>query len=278
VLELLRYRIKKTKVAEVSVDISRSLRVACRAQQIEQVIGNLVANAVDSMAGPETARKRLAISGKKEGGLFRLRVENTGPEIAPELHEKIFEPFFTTKKASEGTGLGLSLCRQIVDAHGGRIWAETPPAGGAAFVAELPCGKNPAAGRKTSKKKNKVVSCSEILVVDDDDRVASMLARALSGRGNEVCRASSLSEGKELLRTKKFDVVISDIVLGDGTGLELFESCGPSGPPFLFMTGNVMDGPLMKHFEDKKLAYLKKPFDLEDLFSELAAILGDSAV
>ncbi len=81
-----------------------------------------------------------------------------------------------------------------------------------------------------------------------------------------------------MLSSRKFNLVISDIVLGDGTGIELYDACGPSGPPFLFMTGNVMDAPLMKYFEDNKLPYLKKPFDLEDLFSEIARILSAATV
>jgi PAS domain S-box-containing protein len=273
VLELLSYRIKKTKVAEVVVEIPKSLRVSCRAQQIEQVIGNLVANAVDAMSGAETTRRRLVIRAGKKSGLFRLSVENTGPEIPAALQERIFEPFFTTKRVTEGTGLGLSLCRQIVSGHDGSIRAETPACGGAAFIIELPGGKGQAAGLRAPRKKNKVVAGREILVVDDDARIGSMLARALAGRGNAVFRAGSLAEAKEMLRVKKFDLVISDIVLGDGTGLELFEGSGPAAAPFLFMTGNVMDVSLLKHFEANKLAYLKKPFDLEDLFSEIGRLL-----
>jgi PAS domain S-box-containing protein len=276
-LELMKYRMKKTKISEVIVEIPKDLRVYCRPQQMEQVLGNLVANAVDAMAGSSCEVKRLRITCGKEKKKVLFRVENSGPEIPEDLKEKIFTPFFTTKKASEGTGLGLALCRQIVDGHGGRIWAETPPQGGAAFVIELPSVSARPASRKAPRKKGKTISGLEILVVDDEARVGSMLERALTTSGNLVARASSLAEGKDQLGAKKFDLVISDIVLGDGTGLELYESRGSSAPPFLFMTGNVMDAPLMKHFEENKLAYLKKPFDLVDLFSEIAAVLEKAA-
>jgi signal transduction histidine kinase len=67
-----------------------------------------------------------------------LRVEDTGPGIASENLEKIFEPFFTTKPEGKGTGLGLSICHGIIEVHGGRIWAENVPGGGAAFIVQLP--------------------------------------------------------------------------------------------------------------------------------------------
>lgn len=276
-LELLKYRMKKTKISEVAVEIPKDLRVYCRAQQMEQVLGNLVSNAVDAMSKTAGEVKKLRIACEKGRGVVRFRVENNGPEIPEELKEKIFSPFFTTKKASEGTGLGLALCRQIVDGHGGKIWTETPAGGGAAFVIELPSASVRSAVKKPAKKKQKAVSGLDILVVDDEDRVASMLERALTESGNRVVRASSLAEGKELLALGKFNLVLSDVVLGDGTGLELYDARGRAAPPFLFMTGNVMDVPLMKYFEDNKLTYLKKPFDLADLFSEIAAVLEKAA-
>jgi two-component system sensor kinase FixL len=65
-----------------------------------------------------------------------VSVRDTGPGLDPELKETVFDPFFTTKR--EGTGMGLSICRKIVESHGGRIWEENHPAGGAVFRFSLP--------------------------------------------------------------------------------------------------------------------------------------------
>lgn len=273
VLELMKYRMKKTGITKVEIDIPKKLRVYCREQQMEQVLGNLVANAVDAMAVTPPEQRRLSLSCVRDGRVVRFRVENTGPEIPPGIIEKIFDPFFTTKKAREGTGLGLSLCRQIVGDHAGRIWAETPPVGGAAFVIELPSAESRPAGPKTSRRRAKPVSGLDILVVDDENNLASILHRTLTGKRNRVVTVSSLAAAKAAAASRRFDLIISDIVLGDGSGLDLRAHLGPSAPQFLFMTGNVMDAGLMRHFEENGLSYLKKPFDLEDLFFEVSRLL-----
>jgi two-component system sensor kinase FixL len=103
--------------------------------QIQQLMLNLLRNAVEALAEVPRPQRRMTISarGTEEG--VEVRVTDTGPGIAPELRDALFDPFTTTRP--EGTGLGLSISRAIVDAHGGRIWAEHPPSGGAALCFTL---------------------------------------------------------------------------------------------------------------------------------------------
>jgi len=104
--------------------------------QIQQVLINLVLNAMDAVAElPETERTVLVSTAKGENVVV-LAVHDRGKGIAPEHREKLFESFFTTKP--NGTGLGLSITRSIVDAHGGRVWAESSPEEGTLFQVELP--------------------------------------------------------------------------------------------------------------------------------------------
>lgn len=103
--------------------------------QIQQVILNLVRNAMEAMAGRE--RRDLLIRSEAAGtGFVRLIVADTGPGLAPEVLEQLFQPFVTTK--AQGMGVGLSICRTIVESHGGRIQATNPPEGGARFELTLP--------------------------------------------------------------------------------------------------------------------------------------------
>jgi two-component system, LuxR family, sensor kinase FixL len=103
--------------------------------QIQQVVVNLTRNAIEAMEGSE--RRELTIAAGLGGdGMVRIRVADTGPGLAPEIAHRLFEPFVTTKP--QGMGVGLSICRSIVEAHGGRLTAEPNPGGGAIFDFTLP--------------------------------------------------------------------------------------------------------------------------------------------
>jgi two-component system sensor kinase FixL len=98
--------------------------------QIQQVLLNLMRNSVDAMA--DMPRRDLTIATRSLAGeMVEISVTDTGPGIAPEIADQLFQPFVTTKRT--GMGVGLSISRTIVDAHGGRLWAEPNPEGGTIF-------------------------------------------------------------------------------------------------------------------------------------------------
>ncbi|MET3668107.1 PAS domain S-box protein [Caulobacter sp. 1776] len=111
--------------------------------QVQQVLLNLIRNGIDAMHDGASRRRALLITSEvTEEGWSRVSVADTGPGIADEVRERLFQPFMTTKP--QGMGVGLSISRSIIEAHGGRIWAEANPGGGALFRFTLPPADNPA--------------------------------------------------------------------------------------------------------------------------------------
>ena len=106
--------------------------------QLQQVFTNLFINGADAMEG----RGRLHIQARfhADQNQFVIRISDTGPGIPESLREKIFEIFFTTKPAGKGTGLGLTITKNIIKLHGGDVRIECPPEGGTTFIIELPMG------------------------------------------------------------------------------------------------------------------------------------------
>jgi two-component system, LuxR family, sensor kinase FixL len=108
--------------------------------QIQQVVLNLMRNALESMSESGTGRLTVEASAL-EGGWVEVRISDTGPGLPPEVLAHLFQPFVTTK--ADGMGVGLSICRTIIEAHGGEISAFNRPEGGAVFRFTLRNGDIP---------------------------------------------------------------------------------------------------------------------------------------
>ncbi len=106
-------------------------RVMADPIQVQQVVINLIRNAMDAMTGRDNARIELRVALSDDPGYVEIEVCDNGPGLSPEMKESIFKPFATTK--SQGMGLGLSICQTIVEAHGGTILAVAAPQGGTCF-------------------------------------------------------------------------------------------------------------------------------------------------
>ncbi|HXZ16576.1 MAG TPA: ATP-binding protein [Roseiarcus sp.] len=108
--------------------------------ELRQVILNLMVNAIEEMSGVEGRRELAVATGKDETGAIVVSVADSGPGLAPAASESLFKPFYTTK--TNGLGLGLSICRSIVETHGGRLSASANAPRGAVFRVTLPTGPN----------------------------------------------------------------------------------------------------------------------------------------
>jgi C4-dicarboxylate-specific signal transduction histidine kinase len=110
--------------------------------QLQQVISNLVANAIDAMTAVTDWERVLRVkSALQDSGSILVSVEDSGTGLDPKYKERIFEPFFTTK--SDGMGMGLMFCQSVIEAHGGRLWMTDNGPHGAIFRFTLPSADDP---------------------------------------------------------------------------------------------------------------------------------------
>jgi signal transduction histidine kinase len=112
------------------------LHAPVRQTEIQQVILNLVNNAIQSLEGSDQKEKRITIEGKSDINCMQITVADNGAGVSPEIQADLFTILNSAKKT--GMGLGLWLCQHIIARHGGRIWYEDAPQGGARFCIELP--------------------------------------------------------------------------------------------------------------------------------------------
>jgi two-component system sensor kinase FixL len=122
----------KEKGVRVVFHLDRSAQLVLADRiQIQQVLLNLIRNAIEAMQDSERRELVIATKGDQGDGLVAVSVQDTGSGIAPEIAAQLFQPFVTTKK--HGMGVGLSICRTIVESHGGKIWVESEQGRGTVF-------------------------------------------------------------------------------------------------------------------------------------------------
>lgn len=281
-LDLLGYKLTKASNVRVVLKLPRRLpKVQADSQQIQQVFLNLINNACDAMAGSKPPHE-LHIRAAALDGRVAVEVTDTGPGIPEEHRGRIFEPFFTTKPEGRGTGLGLAICRQILEDHGGQLRFLGLPGQGATFRLELPtAAEREAPARKKAPPMPRVPG-RRVLVVDDEPSVQAFLCQVLEEDKDLADTAFSLEEAFSRISRKPYDLVVADIRLGDGTGLDLYERWpGHSRyprPPFLFLTGDIVSAELHRDIERRSLPLLYKPVDLKAFRRSVRGILSGKSL
>ena len=134
-----------TRQVKLDVDVPADLpHVRGDRVQIQQVLLNLILNGMDALNGTRLEDRRVDVTARLDGAqLVEIAVGDAGHGIPADTLARIFDPFFTTKP--NGMGMGLAISRTIVEAHGGRLWAENRNGGGAAFRFTLPIAEEAAA-------------------------------------------------------------------------------------------------------------------------------------
>ena len=204
--------------------------------RVQQVFWNLLKNAV-KFTPPGG---QVSIRSRDEGDHLVIEISDTGLGLAPENLERVFNPFeqagLTNNANFGGLGLGLAIAKAIVEMHGGTIQARSDgPGRGATFRVVLRAAERPLGVARAVSPKIAPISQGQaalpgepktlrLLLVEDHDATLQVLTRLLTRAGHQVTTAGSVAAAREAAEQTRFDLVISDIGLPDGTGIELMET------------------------------------------------------
>jgi PAS domain S-box-containing protein len=250
--------------------------------RLGQVFLNLLLNAARAIPEGDRAHHRIVIeTGQRDDGMTTVSVRDTGLGIAPELLERIFDPFFSTGP-SEGTGLGLFLSHQIVDALGGDIEVESELGSGSSFTVVLPPAEAPSPvaappAREAPAPPGRIPR-ARVLVVDDEPAVTRAFQRLL-GRRHEVVRAHSGEEAIALLEEEQgFDIVFCDLMMPDQTGMDIHEQLEKRRPEllesFVFMSGGAFTPRARAFVKEAAEPVIEKPFDRQTILDLISRRLA----
>lgn len=265
------------------LDIQESIKeVRGDASKIEQVIINLLSNAVKF--SPEGGEVHLSV---EDAGIeYIIKVADKGIGISPQEQKKIFDKFYqvdmTSVRHIGGSGLGLSICRAIVEGHEGRIWVESEPGKGSSFYFSLPkemAAEEPAeirAPRRSAAAADLIPH--SVLVVEDEDAVRRVLTKYLEEKGFEVLQAANAKEALRLARVNRPDCITVDVMLPDFDGFDL-TAILKSDPktrkiPVIFLT--VVEGEgKARGLNLGAEAYFTKPVEYGEVVEKIESTLAE---
>jgi two-component system NtrC family sensor kinase len=278
-LDLLGYGLKSAGievVTQIAPDLPPTL---ADPDQLAQVFNYLIVNAQQALMdwrGP----RRIRIEARLDpaGPHLEVRVADTGPGIPADARPRVFDPFFTTKPAGIGTGIGLAVCRGIVEAHGGSIRLEDPEKGGAAFVVTLPIGPQEGATAAGAPAGPAPKPGKRILIAEDEPDIGQMLEDILKADGHTVTSAANGKQALACLSAQAFDLVISDLIMPELDGPGLYRALAKRDRTLaervLFITGDTLSPTAKRFLSRVKRPVIEKPFLPEDIRRAVDAITG----
>jgi CheY-like chemotaxis protein len=250
--------------------------------RVQQIIWNLMRNAIKftPSGGAVMLRTRNAHDNGQENPPLIIEVSDTGVGIPQERLERIFSPFeqgaLEVTRKFGGLGLGLAISRALAELHDGTISAYSAGEGqGSTFTVQLPTIPASAAVRAvTPPLPPTAVRPLRILIVEDHESTARTLAQLLRSSGHEVEVAGMLGEAMDLANTHVFDLVISDLGLPDGSGLELMRQLR-SRPNLrgIALSGYGMEEDVRKSLEAGFQEHLTKPLNIHAVESAVARVM-----
>jgi two-component system, NtrC family, sensor kinase len=255
----------------VQTDYSEVPCVLGNPTRLEQLFSNLLLNAVHALRESERPERWLKVTLRTGDGCVLAEISDNGCGMTDQVLARAFEPFFTTKALGIGAGLGLAICRRIVDDLAGRIEVHSRPLSGTTVRVFLP-------SCDTETVSEQAVARGRVLLVDDERAVAESLRHALHD-DLDVETAGSARDARALLDAgKQFDAVLCDLTMPEETGADFFEYVRARYPSlakrFVFMSGGVFHPNTHAFLENSGCVHVEKPFSLDHLRALLAQLIA----
>lgn len=239
--------------------------------RLEQVFVNLLLNAVQALPDGRPGNS-IELRGRLvPDGRVCVEVIDNGVGITTENLRRVFDPFFTTKPVGVGTGLGLTVCHNIVSSYGGVIEIDSVSGHGCTIRVLLPAAQTqPGLLVRPGR--------TRVMIVDDEPHLANTLRMLLEDRHDVVATTQSEQAVRILIEGAPIDVVLCDVMMPDPNGMEVFRRVTERRPElksrFIFMTGGTYTVATEKFLEATSAPTVQKPFDatsVEKLIARVAA-------
>ncbi len=250
--------------------------------RLQQVFWNLLKNATKfTPPGGLVEMRRWT-----EGDRVIVEVRDTGVGIAPEALGRIFHAFEQAERATArqfgGLGLGLAISKALVELHGGTVSATSAgPGCGATFTVSLPLAARAGKGEQRPEPQHRVDDARgrgglRILLVEDHADTARILSRVLQAAQHRVCVAGNVALALEEAARGTFDLLVSDLGLPDGSGMDLLRELRARGAalPAIALTGYGQEEDVQRTRAAGFAAHLTKPIDLDELERAIARACG----
>jgi len=254
----------------VVTDLGPEMVVDAGASRLTQVFVNLLVNAAQALPEGDPERHEVRVETRStQPGWAEVRIADTGPGFAEDVLPRIFEPFFTTKPPGEGTGLGLSMSRRIVEELGGELTAANRPEGGAELRVRLPLRAEPVEEAPAPSRPPSIAPVrGRVLVVDDDVMVGRSVRRVL-GRWHEVevVDSGQAALAKLLEDGVEYDAILCDLMMPGLSGWDVHAALASERPDLVdrlvFMTGGTLHERGRAFLGEVGRPHLTKPFELD---------------
>ncbi|HZF95886.1 MAG TPA: PAS domain S-box protein [Allosphingosinicella sp.] len=259
---------------DVTLDLAPGLwRTEADPTQLETALLNAAINARDAMPDGGTLAIRTCNAHEKEGDFVVVELSDTGTGMPEEVLNRAYEPFFTTKPVGKGTGLGLSQVHGFAAQSGGRTELSSKAGEGTILRLYLPRADREAAPPASAPPAARRGDGRTVLLVEDNDHVRAFAEHLLADLGYEVLCAASAEQALEMLKGREVDIVFSDIVMPEMSGLDLARLLAERRPdlPIVLATGyseETVSG------DAAAFEVLSKPYGADTLGGALARALA----